>query len=316
MIVRVFRYCFSVFFAVFTLAGAGAQTEAFAEADSNYAETGNPFTIRLKVVATETKPVKTDLSPWGAFLPKENILQQSDWLPNGPFYTQDLTVVFFDEDTLQLPPLNIELGTGSMATTNPLEITVIPTPSPDELVDMTGIKDIHREQASWMDYLPWMLAIAGLVFLVVLASWLIGRAQKKRGIASRTVELPPHELALKKLDVLEQKQLWQKGQIKSYCAEITYILREYLEKRYRIPALESTSEEILAFLKRTDFPDTYREGLQNMLTEADLAKFARAIPPEYFHGNAGRLAKELVQATRYIEPEPAQEQSSNHIKTK
>ncbi len=237
MIVRVFKYCFSVFFFFVAHAGVGAQVEAYATLDSNYAETGNPFKIHLKITGTDSKPVKTDISSWHSVLPQENVLQQTEWSSDGQSYTRDLTVVFFDEDTLTLPPLNIELENKGTATTNSLEIVILPTPSPDDLVDMTGIKDIHREPSLWSDYLPWALAIAGLVLLVVLASRLIAGTHKKRGAASRIVKLPPHELALKKLDVLNQKQLWEKGQVKAFCAEITYIVREYLEKRYRIPAL-------------------------------------------------------------------------------
>ena len=313
MIVRVLKYCFSVFFSLCALAGAGAQVEAYATLDSNYAETGNPFKIHLKITGTTAKPVKTDMSSWRSVLPQENVLQQSDWSADGQSYTQELTVVFFDEDTIALPPLNIELENKGTAATNSLQIFVVPTPSPDDLVDMTGIKDIRREPSSWSDYLPWALAIAGLALLVILASRLIAGAQKKRGAASRTVELPPHELALKKLEVLNQKQLWQKGHVKTFCAEITYIVREYLEKRYRIPALESTSDEILKRLRSTDFPETFGADLQRMLAQADLAKFARSIPPENFYEETTQFAKKMVLATRYVEPVPDEEQlPSNH----
>ncbi len=314
MIVRAIRYCFSVFF-LFAALAAAAQTGAYAELDSNYAETGNPFVIHLKITGTDTKPVKTDMSPWHSVLPKENILEQTDWSMNGQSYTQDLKVVFFDADTLSLPPLNIELANKAIATTNSLQIIVLPTPSPDDLVDMTGIKDIHREPTIWLDYLPWALAIAGLALLVIVASWLIGRAQKKRGIASRIVELPPHEMALKKLDVLKQKQLWQKGQVKAYCAEITYIVREYLEKRYQIPALESTSEEIVQHLKTTDFPDALFVDLQNILNQADLVKFARLIPSDHFHEDAFQFARKLVLATRVMAPLPDEQLPTDQTKS-
>lgn len=221
----------AVFLLMFVLCGANGQTQAFAQTDSNYAETGNPFVVHILVPNAAGQPGQIDFSAWDSVVPEENILTQTDWTPDGPFFAKDLTLVFFDADTLLLPPLPIRLRGGGTATTNALELTVVSTPSPDDLVDMSDIKDIRREPALWTDYLPWALAIGGFVLLVVLASWLIGRAQKKHGIASRTVELPPHELALKKLEVLEQKQLWDKGLAKEYCADLTFILREYLEKQ-------------------------------------------------------------------------------------
>ena len=175
------------------------------------------------------------------------------------------------------------------------------------ILDMTGIKDIRREPATWVDYLPWALAIAGLILLILLVSWLMGRAQQKKRQAalSRSVGLPPHELASKKLDVLAQKQLWDKGLMKEYCAELTFILREYLEKRYPVPALESTSEEILDHLMRTDFPEGLRPALHELLTKADLVKFAKATPPESFHKESMAFARKIIAETKPVPiPDP------------
>ncbi len=300
------KYCLSTFYLLFALAAASAQTDARAELDSNYAETGNPFTIHLYIPQDAGRPDQIDFSVWESIVPHQNILKQTEWLPSGQSFTKDLTLVFFDEDSLTLPPLPIRLSGGGAALTNPLEITIIPTPAPDDLVEMSDIKDIRREPPLWLDYLPWALAIAGFILLIVLASWLIGRAQKKHGTASRSVELPPHELALKKLDVLEQKQLWHKGLVKEYCAELTFIVREYLEKQFHILALESTSEEILEHLKGGDFPQYLRPPLQDFLTHADLVKFAKATPPETFHEEAIAFSRKLILETKPLPISPDQ----------
>lgn len=308
---RFVKYCFSVLLVLASLTGAGAQAAAFAEPDSNVAETGNPFTIHLRVTGVQEAPEHADLSGWNVWVPEQNVIRQTDWTPGGQGFNKDLTVVFFDEDTLTLPPLNIRLKNGAAIATNALDITVVATPSPDDLVDMSDIKDIRREPANWMDYMPWILGIAGLVLLVVLASWLIGRTGKKGSVSSRSVELPPHELALKKLAVLEQKQLWQKGQVKAFCAEITHILREYLEKRFQIPALESTSEQILTLLRAAELPETLNAEIENVLLQADLAKFAKSIPPENFHQEAWRVSRELIHTTVPVVPEPTDTPPSN-----
>jgi hypothetical protein len=302
------------FFLLLILSTANAQSEAFAKSDSNYAETGNPFVVHLSVPNSAGKPNQIDFSAWENLVPEQNILKQSQWTLDGPSSVKDLTLVFFNADTLTLPPLPIRLNGGNTAFTNSLEIVVLPTPSPDDLNDMADIKDIRREPAFLTDYLPWAAAIAGLVLLVLLASWLIGRAQKKRKQAalSRTVELPPHELAWKKLDALTQKQLWNKGLVKEYCAEITFIVREYLERRYQIPALESTTEELPGHLQKTDFPEKFRTDLQELLSKADLVKFAKAIPPETFREEAMSFARKIISETKPLPP-PAQ--PPNHSTT-
>lgn len=297
------KYCFSIFYVLIACLPVGAQTDVRVEVDSNYAETGNPFVVHITVPQSAGKPGEIEFSAWENEVTQSNILQQTQWMPEGSFYKKDLTLVFFDADTLSLPPLPIHFNGQGLANTNPLEIIVLPTPSPDDLVDMRGIKDIHREPTWWTDYLPWVAAIAALILLVVLASWLISRAQqkKKQAALSRTVGLPAHELAWKKLDALTQKRLWDKGLVKEYCAELTFILREYLEKRYSVPALESTSEEIVAQLHETDFPENLNTGLQELLSKADLVKFAKATPPETFHEEAMSFARKIILETKPLQ---------------
>jgi len=297
------KYCFSIFYVLIAYLPVGAQADVRAELDSNYVETGNPFVVHIIVPQSAGKPGQIEFSAWENEIAEQNILQQTQWTPEGSFYKKDLTLVFFDADTLRLPPLPIHLNGQGLANTNPLEIVVLPTPSPDDLVDMRGIKDIHREPTWWTDYLPWVAAIAALILLVVLASWLISRAQqkKKQAALSRTVELPAHELAWKKLDALTQKRLWDKGLVKEYCAELTFIVREYLEKRYSVPALESTSEEIVGQLHETDFPENLNSELHELLTKADLVKFAKATPPETFHEEAMSFARKIILETKPVQ---------------
>lgn len=288
------------FFLLFVSASVGLRAQVTAEPDSNYAETGNPFVVHLVVPQSDGKPGQIDLSAWDSVVKEQNILQQTEWKSDGQAFSKDLILIFFDADTLALPPLPVYLNGRGTALTNALDIIILPTPAPDDLVDMRGIKDIRREPALWTDYLPWALAIAALILLVLLASWLIRRAQhkKKQAALSRMVELPAHELAWKKLDVLAKKQLWDKGLVKEYCAELTFIAREYLEKRYAVPALESTSEEIREHLLKTDFPENLRAGLQELLTKADLVKFAKATPPETFHEEAMTYARKMILETK------------------
>jgi hypothetical protein len=302
-------FCFLIFI-LFHLPFAAAQNSARATLDSSHAETGNPFVVHLSVPKSAGEPRGIDFSVWENLVPQQNILKQTEWNSEGQFFTRDLTIIFFDEDSLALPPLPIRLNGGEIALTNPLEIAVLPTPSPDDLNDMADIKDIRREPALWTDYLPWAIAFLVLALLVVLAAWLIGRAQKRRNQAalSRSVELPPHELALKKLNALAQKQLWQKGLVKEHCAELTFVVREYLEKRYRVPALESTSEEMLKDLQKTDFPQTFRSELNDLLTKADLVKFAKATPPETFQEESMTFARKIILETKPI----TIHQSTNH----
>ncbi|MEO6759169.1 MAG: hypothetical protein ABIO24_06920 [Saprospiraceae bacterium] len=296
------KYCLSACCVLAGLLPAQAQVAAIARLDSNLAETGNPFVIHLLSPAAAGKPLGIDFSAWDTVLPPQNILAQS--APNnlGAQYQIDLQCITFDADTLHLPPLTIRLAGGKTAETNSLDLIVIATPAPTDLNDMAELKDIRHEPVLWTDYLPWVFAVFGLTLLILVARWLWRRAQH-RDQQSRAVEMPPYELARKKLEVLARKNLWQSGQLKPYYAELTFILREYLQKRYGIPALESTTEETLAYLEQRDFPPALRQSLTETLQQADLVKFAKSSPPEFFHAQALQQVQMLVETTR-PQPDP------------
>lgn len=264
-------------------------------ADSALVETGNPYVLHISVSGERT-PDSLNFGLWQEFIAPQNVLSQSGWGRKGNKLTIELSLLFFEADTITLPPLAVTFDHSDTIYSAPYQLVIYPTPSPDDLNDMAPIKDIRREPVLWTDYLPMAAAIVGTLAILGLLFWWYSRGKKRRAF-NRTLELPPHELALKKLDILHKKSLWSKGAIKEYCAEITHILREYLEKRYHLPALESTSEELLLQLGKTDFPGDLKPDLENILTQADLAKFAKATPSDEFHVYSFDFAMAMVHNT-------------------
>lgn len=264
--------------------------------DSNHVETGNPITFYLKFPAGLGKPDSVSFEAWDSLVPAQNILAQTDWQVEGGLFSKKITALFFDADSLQLPPLALVFSSGDSTFSNPLQIVVTATPSPDDLNDMAPIKDIHREEDQWTDYWVWIMVVLGALVFLVWIIWMLNRKSKTR-IKSRAFEIPAHVLALKKLDVLALKQLTSKDLVKEHYAELTFILREYLEKRFAIPALESTTEETLGFLKHQNFPAQISAELHDLLVQADLAKFAKIIPPESFHRVALDISRKIILQT-------------------
>ncbi len=275
---------FGKFFSLFCFA-LQIQAQGELHIDSNHVETGNPFVFTFRIPVALGKPDSLNFAVWRDFLPVQNIVNQTRWQVDGQYYHKSVTALFFDEDSIQLPPLPIALRRGDTVTTNAVQIVVTATPSSDDLNDMAPIKDIHREPTLWTDYLPWVFGGLGVLALLGLLFWLANRKSKAK-IQSRSLAIPPHELAIKKLSVLVQKQLIINGFVKEHYTELTLILREYLEKRFGIPALESTTEETLGHLEDSAFPQELSQELQQLLEQADLAKFAKIIPPESFHAEA------------------------------
>jgi uncharacterized protein YukJ len=91
-------------------------------------------------------------------------------------------------------------------------------------------------------------------------------------------------MAMQRLGQLDEKQLWQQDKIKPYYIELTDIVRTYIERELRIPALESTTDELIETIldfnkiKKFDLPKETVKNLKKLLQEADLVKFAKHRP--------------------------------------
>ena len=114
--------------------------------------------------------------------------------------------------------------------------------------------------------------------LVLFEQMVQKRKRKVLPIEEFVPKIPPHEIALEKLKKLEEEKLWQKGEVKLFHSNTTEIIREYIEQRFSIPALESTTDEILDNFKKVDLNGELKNILREMLVLADLVKFAKAKP--------------------------------------
>ncbi len=218
----------------------------------------------------------------------------------------------WDVGGFYFPDLNIALDTANNARYNvmPLEsnyLIVLP-PTNVEIKDSTQIlapispiilEERDLQDWLWFVYLNLAMIAAGLILYFVLR-----RKKKVKEIKEPESIIPPaHEIAFEKLDILNQKELWQKGKIKQYQSELTYTIREYLENRFGIQALESTTGEINKSLKEVDFDTKHTAELNNILQIADMVKFAKAKPEESIHEEFMMKARNFVRETLLIEKE-------------
>jgi hypothetical protein len=104
------------------------------------------------------------------------------------------------------------------------------------------------------------------------------RKRDPEGFSKKPLE-PAHVIAFRELDKLKGEKIWTKGEVKQYYTRLTEITRHYIERQYEIPAMESTTEEILHAFKKANPEDMLLdEILRELLELADLVKFAREDP--------------------------------------
>lgn len=92
-------------------------------------------------------------------------------------------------------------------------------------------------------------------------------------------------------------RLWQKGEVKEHYSLLTGILRGYLERRFKIHALEQTSDEIIAQLSTLHLNEGTLHDTKSLLSIADLIKFAKADPGVDIHEDAIERVKTFIKET-------------------
>jgi hypothetical protein len=283
------------FFLVFLNAiQSQAQSTVALRLDSAFIETGEAFTLTVEVPQV---PDTLDLSAWNTAIAPENLLDQTNWQQNGGRWTKQLRLILFEAtDSLVLPPMTVILRDGTRLASDSLQLTVIATPVPsEEISDLADIKDIHREEGNWTDYIWLLWIVGGLVVLGLVLYWLSKR-RKQKNVSYRSSSLYGTELARRRLDQLEAQQLWQKGDTKGYYATLSAIMRQFLDEQYQLATQKSGAEDAIRQLPNTPLNDDLRSKLTLLLRNADVAKYAKGKPEPEYHPVAMTVAREIVEA--------------------
>lgn len=151
-----------------------------------------------------------------------------------------------------------------------------------KMYDIKDIVSVENTTGNWWKYLLALVIILGIVALVYIY---IKKHQKKK--IEEEIFKTPIEKATSLLNNLEKKELWQKGEIKAYYSELTDIARNYIEEAIEIPAMESTTSELILGLraasvkKKMTLSQETIENLERVLKQADLVKFAKSKPLDF-----------------------------------
>lgn len=172
---------------------------------------------------------------------------------------------------------------------------------------MFPIKAIQSEPYIFDDYKQYIWY--GIVAILIIGLILYFALRKKKVVEEKEIvpALPPYEEAIQKLHELDEKLLWQNNQVKAYYSELTDIVRGFIERELKVPALESTTDELIDIL--TDFHQIESiattkktiKKLRDLLREADLVKFAKTKPMSEEIEMSRKDAEEVVNE---LKPKP------------
>ena len=234
--------------------------------------------------------------------------------PANETITHNYTITSFDTGVYVIPELEFQSKEGTFKT-GTVTLQVKPV-----LVDTTkafyDIKQPFAVNYNFWDWLKdhWKLVLVILVGILLIAGiiyYLKNRPEVAIIIKKTAPVLPLDVITINKLQELRDKKLWQQNEIKLHYIELTDILREYLEKRYHINTQEQTTAEIFEGLKNKDLSVDARNKLKQLLSLADLVKFAKERPAPAESEQSIEDAIAFVKLTRQeVKPIDAKEEGT------
>jgi len=294
---RIVAILFSVFFCT-----SGFAQEAKTSLNTDVVLIGDHTALNVRVEAPTNSNLQWhDLDSTYSGIEILNVSRIDTVQKDGQFvYSQKINLIPFDSGYYALTPISFPInlnGSWDTLKSNALALKVESIPV-DTTQAIKAIKPPISIPWHWKDALPYAGAAMGVLALIGLLAFLLTRKKEKPEKVEVVIDnRSAQQIAFEKLEMLEQHQFWQKGKIKKYYVELTYILREYIENRFETDALESTSEEIIDSLKVSNVKTTLKERLRNVLDWADLVKFAKASPGGETHLEALKTVKKFIQKT-------------------
>jgi len=311
--VKIFRFIFC-FFLLYVSAANAQNITISASTDTSVYKVGDYINYQLelhydKTIHVYLPPVKDSVKvlefvqelPAGKKEENSKIIEKHNYIFSK-----------YDSSQVIIPSLKVFYTVGNdtvkkFLSTVPITIIVrtLPVNAQDEIKD---IKAPLKLPLNW-----WIIALIAVCILLILTAAFYGyRYYRKKKLNRENLipakVIPPYENALNNLKILDEKKLWQQGQVKEYHSEITEIIRKYFEERFNFKALEMTSAEIIGVLSYIEEGKKVLDLSGDFFTNADLVKFAKFQPLTKVNDEMMKQAYEIVNVTiPVVDPESISE---------
>lgn len=258
--------------------------------DSTHVLIGDQFNLRLEVeqpagFQVEFPQVGDSISETIEMLEQSPLdtfkLDESEQLK----IIQNLTITSFDTGRNVVPAFKFKLiqdGMQQDMETLPAEFFVHGMEI-DTTMGPTDIKHPYAAPVTLAEASPYILGAILILAIAFFIFYYIQRRKKNKPVFGKPAKPkePPHVVALRKLEHIKEEKHWLEPEyIKLYYSEVSDTLREYIEERFEINAMEYTTDEtIQVFNSRKGLlPDKNFQQLKDILSLSDLVKFAKYQP--------------------------------------
>jgi hypothetical protein len=247
---------------------------------------------------------------------------------NGKIIEQSFIITAFNDSTYKIPPFIFIVDKDTLLS-NPLVLDVSYI-KPDsaflakiDTTQLLKIADIKNPMDTpltfnefWSRFGIFIIIGISLIIISILIYYLYKRYKQNKPIFSKPEPIiPPHIWAFEKLDVIKKSNLISESKIKEYYTELIQIIKIYIEKRYKIPALEFTSTDLVNYMKSSELIKKEQvDSLNKILFYADFAKFAKAKHTSMENDLNLKESYDFVEKTKEIIAELTEQSNESEIK--
>ncbi len=243
---------------------------------------------------------------------------------NNPFEFVQTKIVYitsFDSGYWAIPPFKFIVNADTNGiSTEPLLLEV-GTVAVDTALAIKDIKSPFEEKYTWIDWLKDNMYVVygtlAAILIIVIVIFLIRYFRKVPPpmVVVEAPKVPAHIIAIEKLDKLKDEKLWQEGKLKLYHSTLSDIVREYIENRFKIQAMEQTTDEILHGFRNVAIDEESRMKLKQLLFLSDMVKFAKEQPLPNENEMSLTNAYDFVNGTKKEDQPAASKKTITQIDT-
>jgi len=216
---------------------------------------------------------------------------------NGVVWEGSYIFTCWDSGTVIIPSVSFQIGDQKIAFL-PVRLQV----SSPKIIEGKDVYDIRTyfeslptKLRSFFREYGWLIlfVVLGLVIVYLL----VKRSKKSHNIKTNEPPLTLKQITLNQIEELTNAKLWEQDKLKEHYVQLSFLLRNYLAKRYRLSLLDKTSFQICALLSKCELHSSLQKDIQKVLDQSDLVKFAKSVPSEGEIITISLLAKEIVNKT-------------------